>query len=190
LTPKPDPAGFKTDIRKTTCYPVVIAKTAKQDSKKPTFLVCKHYDLQPPDPLEHWTSPPFEPRRVGRNVHTRGISDNKGLHLAHINSVEAWLKTGNELPYNVNFLIEGEEDAGSKALCDFLPEYAKEPARKTLVVSDTGIPGMKHPALCDSPRGMAPVGIRLDGPDRDHSLRAPAAAAAGMRAAVPAYDSK
>ena len=160
-------AGLKSEIRKTTGYPVVLAKTPNQNPKKPTFLVYGHYDVQPPDPLDLWTSPPFEPRRVGRNVYARGISDNKGQHLAHINAVEAWLKTGNELPCNVNFLIEGEEEVGSKALYGFLPKNAKELACSALVVSDTEIPGMKHPALCYSLRGMAPLEIRLDGPDRD-----------------------
>ncbi|MFZ4777145.1 MAG: M20/M25/M40 family metallo-hydrolase, partial [Terrimicrobiaceae bacterium] len=160
-------AGLKAEIRKTSGYPVVIAKTPKHDPKKPTFMVYGHYDVQPPEPLDLWTSPPFEPRRVGRNVYARGISDNKGQHLAHINAVEAWLKTGNELPCNVNFLIEGEEEVGSKALYGFLPKHAKELACKALVVSDTEIPSMKHPALCYSLRGMAPIEIRLDGPDRD-----------------------
>ena len=160
-------AGLKADIRATSGYPVVIAKSPNQDPKKPTFLVYGHYDVQPPDPLELWTSPPFEPRRVGRNVYARGISDNKGQHLAHINAVEAWLKTGHELPCNVNFLIEGEEEVGSKALYGFLPKHAKELACKALVVSDTEIPSLKLPALCYSLRGMAPIEIRLDGPDRD-----------------------
>ena len=160
-------AGLKVEIRQTSGYPVVLAGTPKPDPKRPTFLVYGHYDVQPPDPLDLWTSPPFEPRRVGRNVYARGISDNKGQHLAHINAVEAWLKTGNELPCNVNFLIEGEEEVGSKALYDFLPKHAKELACRALVVSDTEIPGMKHPALCYSLRGLAPVEIRLDGPARD-----------------------
>ena len=160
-------AGLKAEIRKTSGYPVVLAKTPNPSLKKPTFMVYGHYDVQPADPLELWTSPPFEPRRVGRNVYARGISDNKGQHLAHINAVEAWLKTGNELPCNVNFLIEGEEEVGSKALYDFLPKNAKELACKALVVSDTEIPSMKLPELCYSLRGMAPIEIRLDGPDRD-----------------------
>ena len=160
-------AGLSAEIRKTSGYPVVLAKSPKQDPKKPTYLVYGHYDVQPPDPLELWTSPPFEPRRVGRNVYARGISDNKGQLLAHVNAVEAWLKTGNELPCNVNFLIEGEEEVGSKALYDFLAKNAKELACKALVVSDTEIPSMKHPALCYSLRGMAPIEIRLEGPDRD-----------------------
>jgi len=160
-------AGLEAGIRKTSGYPVVFAKTPKQNPKKPTFLVYGHYDVQPPDPLELWTSPPFEPRRVGRNVYARGISDNKGQHLAHINAVEAWLKTGHELPCNVKFLIEGEEEVGSKSLHGFLSKHAKELACKALVVSDTEIPSMKHPALCYSLRGMAPIEVRLDGPDRD-----------------------
>lgn len=160
-------AGLTAEIRKTSGYPVVIAKTPKHDPKKPTILVYGHYDVQPPDPLELWTSPAFEPRRVGRNVYARGISDNKGQHLAHINAVEAWLKTGNELPCNVTFLVEGEEEVGSKALYGFLPEHAQDLACRALVVSDTEIPSMKHPALCYSLRGLAPLEIRLDGPDRD-----------------------
>lgn len=160
-------AGLSADIRETAGYPVVIAKSPNQDPKKPTFLVYGHYDVQPPDPLELWTSPPFEPRREGRNVYARGISDNKGQHLAHINAIEAWLQTGQELPCNVNFLIEGEEEVGSKSLYGFLPKHARELACSALVVSDTEIPSMKHPALCCSLRGMAPLEIKLVGPDRD-----------------------
>jgi acetylornithine deacetylase/succinyl-diaminopimelate desuccinylase-like protein len=160
-------AGLPADLRQTDGHPVVIAKTPDQDPRKPTFLVYGHYDVQPPDPLDLWTSPPFEPRREGRNVYARGISDNKGQHLAHINAVEAWLQTGTELPCNVNFLIEGEEEVGSKSLYNFLPKHAKELACAALVVSDTEIPSLKHPALCYSLRGMAPLEIRVTGPDRD-----------------------
>ncbi len=160
-------AGLEAAIRKTSGYPVVFAKTPGHDPKKPTFLVYGHYDVQPPEPLKLWTSPPFEPRRVGRNVYARGISDNKGQHLAHINAVEAYLKTGNELPCNVKFLIEGEEEVGSKALYGFLPRHARELACRALVVSDTEMPGLKHPALCYSLRGVSSIEIRLDGPDRD-----------------------
>lgn len=160
-------AGLKADIYQTTGYPVAIARTPKTDPRKPTFMVYGHYDVQPPDPLDLWTSPPFEPRRKGRNVYARGISDNKGQHLAHINAVEAWLQTGNELPCNVTFFIEGEEEVGSKALYDFLPKHAKELACKAMIVSDNDVPSLKHPTLCYSLRGMAPLEIRLEGPNRD-----------------------
>jgi succinyl-diaminopimelate desuccinylase len=100
-------------------------------------------------------------------VYARGISDNKGQHLAHINAVEAWLKTGNDLPCNVTFFIEGEEEVGSKSLYDFLPKHAKDLACKAMIVSDNDIPSLKHPTLCYSLRGTQPFEIRLDGPDRD-----------------------
>lgn len=160
-------AGLEAEIRETTGNPVVFARTPDQDPSKPTFMVYGHYDVQPPEPLELWTSPAFEPRRVGRNVFARGISDNKGQHLAHINAVEAWLKTGHSLPCNLKFLIEGEEEVGSKALYDYLPAHTEELACLALVVSDTEIPSMKHPALCYSLRGLAPLEVRVDGPDRD-----------------------
>lgn len=160
-------AGLETRIHPTIGYPVVIARTPNLDPRKPTFLVYGHYDVQPAEPFELWTSPPFEPRRVGRNVYARGISDNKGQHLAHLNAVEAWLQSGTELPCNVTFLIEGEEEVGSKALYDFLPKHAKDLACVALVVSDNDIPGLKHPTLSYGLRGMAPLEIRVDGPDRD-----------------------
>lgn len=160
-------AGLTADIHPTSGYPVAIARTPKTDPNKPTFMVYGHYDVQPADPLELWTSPPFEPRRVGRNVYARGISDNKGQHLAHINAVEAWLKTGQELPCNVTFFIEGEEEVGSKSLYEFLPREAKNLACQALIVSDNDIPSLKHPTLCYSLRGTVPFEIRLDGPDRD-----------------------
>ncbi len=160
-------AGLETQIHPTSGYPVVIARTPNFDPRKPTFLVYGHYDVQPPEPFELWTAPPFEPRRKGRNIYARGISDNKGQHLAHLNAVEAWLQSGTELPCNITFLIEGEEEVGSKSLYEFLPKHAKDLACVALVVSDNDIPSLKHPTLSYALRGMAPLEIRVDGPDRD-----------------------
>ncbi len=160
-------AGLKAEIRSTDGHPIVLAWTPRQDPSKPTFMVYGHYDVQPPEPLGLWTSPPFEPRRAGRNAYARGISDNKGQHLAHINAVEAWLKSGQPLPCNIRFLIEGEEEVGSKSLFKFLPKHAKELACDALVVSDTELPSLRHPALCYSLRGLAPLEVRLRGPYRD-----------------------
>jgi succinyl-diaminopimelate desuccinylase len=144
-----------------------VARTPNTDPKKPTFLVYGHYDVQPPEPFELWTSPPFEPRREGRNVYARGISDNKGQHLAHINAIEAWLQSGQPLPCNITVLIEGEEEVGSKSLLKFLPQHAKELACDAVVISDNGIPSLKHPTLTYALRGIAAIEIRVDGPDRD-----------------------
>lgn len=160
-------AGLNVEIRKTDGYPLVLARTPENDTSKPTFMVYGHYDVQPPEPLDLWTSPPFEPRRDGRNVYARGISDNKGQHLAHINAVEAWLKTGHKLPCNVTFLIEGEEEIGSQSINEFLPKHAKELACSALIVSDTDIPSLKHPALTYSLRGVVPLEVKIVGPNRD-----------------------
>ncbi|MEN9733544.1 MAG: Succinyl-diaminopimelate desuccinylase [Verrucomicrobiota bacterium] len=160
-------AGLTVDIHETPTHPIVVARTPNTDPKKPTFLVYGHYDVQPPEPFELWTSPPFEPRREGRNVYARGISDNKGQHLAHINAIEAWLQSGQPLPCNITVLIEGEEEVGSKSLLKFLPQHAKELACDAVVISDNGIPSLKHPTLTYALRGIAAIEIRVDGPDRD-----------------------
>ncbi|MBN9688920.1 MAG: dipeptidase [Verrucomicrobia bacterium] len=160
-------AGLTVETYETSGNPVVVGKTPKHDPKKPTFLVYGHYDVQPPEPFELWTSPPFEPRREGRNVFARGISDNKGQHLAHLIAAEAWLQSGAELPCNLTFLIEGEEEVGSKALYDFLPKHAKALACDAVVISDNGIPSLKHPALTYALRGIAAIEVRVDGPNRD-----------------------
>lgn len=160
-------AGMTAEIRPTAGNPVVLARTPGWDPAKPVFIVYGHYDVQPPEPFHLWTSPPFEPRLEGRNLYARGASDNKGQHLAHINVVEAWLKTTGSVPCNLLFLIEGEEEIGSGALYDFLPKYAKELACSAVVISDTGIPSLRHPALTYALRGIAALEIRLDGPGRD-----------------------
>ena len=160
-------AGLETVVHETKTNPIVVAKTPAHDPKKPTFLVYGHYDVQPAEPFDLWTSPPFRPRREGRNVFARGISDNKGQHLAHLIAAEAWLKSGTPLPCNLTFLIEGEEEVGSKALYEFLPQHARELACDAVVISDNGIPSLKHPALTYALRGIAAFQIRLDGPSRD-----------------------
>ena len=83
-------------------------------------MVYGHYDVQPPEPFELWKSPPFEPRIEGRSLFARGASDNKGQNLAHLKAVEAYLKTGTELPCDLTFVIEGEEEVGSSSLAAFL----------------------------------------------------------------------
>jgi succinyl-diaminopimelate desuccinylase len=160
-------AGLQTVVHETKTNPIVVAKTPAHDPKKPTFLVYGHYDVQPAEPFDLWTSPPFQPRREGRNVYARGISDNKGQHLAHLIAAEAWLKSETPLPCNLTFLIEGEEEVGSKALYEFLPQHARELACDAVVISDNGIPSLKHPALTYALRGIAAFEIRLDGPSRD-----------------------
>jgi len=161
-------AGLEASLRPTAGNPVVIAKTPRTPGKaKPCYLVYGHYDVQPAEPFELWKTPAFEPRIEGRSLFARGSTDNKGQHMAHLVAVEAYLKTGTELPCDLTFVIEGEEEVGSKNLSTFLKANAKELACEAVVVSDTGMPGRKFPALTYSLRGIAAVEIILHGPSRD-----------------------
>jgi acetylornithine deacetylase/succinyl-diaminopimelate desuccinylase-like protein len=160
--------GLDARLCPTKGHPIVIAKTKRdQKARKPHYLVYGHYDVQPPEPLDLWTAPPFEPRRVGRNVFARGSTDNKGQNFAHLKAVEAYLKTGTPLPCDLTFVIEGEEEVGSKSLSDFLKQHRRELTCDAIVVSDTGMPAPSHPALTYGLRGIIAFEITLHGPARD-----------------------
>src|SRR5439155_11995064 len=113
--------GLETRVCQTDFHPIVVAKTPrKKNSRKPHYMVYGHYDVQPPEPFELWKSPPFEPRIAGRLMFGRGACDNKGQNLAHFKAIEGYLKTGTELPCDITFVIEGEEEVGSSSLATFL----------------------------------------------------------------------
>jgi acetylornithine deacetylase/succinyl-diaminopimelate desuccinylase-like protein len=117
--------------------------------------------------LELWKSPPFEPRVVGREIFARGSTDNKGQNFAHLKAVEAYLKTNTPLPCDLTFVIEGEEEVGSENLSQFLEKNRRELACEAVIISDTGMPSLKHPALTYSLRGIVAFEITLHGPARD-----------------------
>ncbi len=157
--------GLEAEVRPTAGHPVVVAKTKR--TGKPPYLVYGHYDVQPAEPFELWKSPPFEPRLEGRSLFARGACDNKGQNLAHFNAVEAYLKTNTELPCDLTFVIEGEEEVGSEHLEEFLRANRKELACRAVVISDTGMPSLRHPALTYALRGIVACEIILRGPSRD-----------------------
>src|SRR6185437_5459947 len=159
-------AGLQAELCATNCHPIVLAKTPRRPGKK-HFMVYGHYDVQPPEPFELWKTPPFEPHIAGRSLFARGASDNKGQNLAHLKAVEAYLKTGTELPCDLTFVIEGEEEVGSKHLAAFLQQHQEELQCDAVVVSDTGIPSPKHPALTYALRGIAAFELIMHGPSRD-----------------------
>jgi acetylornithine deacetylase/succinyl-diaminopimelate desuccinylase-like protein len=161
--------GLEAQLRPTEGHPIVLAKTPpKPDSaRRPRFLVYGHYDVQPPEPFELWKTPPFEPRIEGRSLFARGACDNKGQNLAHLKAIEAHLKTGTELPCDITFLIEGEEEVGSKSLAGFLRKHRGELVCDAVVISDTGMPTPKHPALTYALRGIAAFEVIIRGPSRD-----------------------
>src|SRR5438128_11941545 len=163
--------GLRTRLCPTEGNPVVIAQTPSHQSassrRRQHFVVYGHYDVQPAEPLELWKSPPFEPRIEGRSLFARGACDNKGQHFAHLKAVEAYLKTNTELPCDLTFVVEGEEEVGSKSLGPFLKKHQAELRCDAIVISDTGIPDLKHPALTYALRGICAMEVKVQGPSRD-----------------------
>ena len=115
--------GLETEVIETAGHPLVFAESPPVPGR-PVVLVYGHYDVQPPDPLDEWISPPFEPTRRDGNLYARGATDDKGQMLTHVKSVQAWMETAGQLPVQVKFLIEGEEEVGSEALNRFLDSAA------------------------------------------------------------------
>jgi len=160
--------GLETKLCPTEGNPIVVAKTPRHRSaNRPHFLVYGHYDVQPAEPFELWNSPPFEPRIDKGRVYARGAVDNKGQHLAHLNAVEAFLKTGTDLPCDLTFVIEGEEEVGSTSLGGFLKKNVKDLRCDGVVISDNGLPSLDLPALTYALRGIVAVEVVLHGPSRD-----------------------
>lgn len=159
---------MEAQLRPTAGHPVVLAKTPRaRGSRKPAYLVYGHYDVQPAEPFNLWKSDPFQPRIEGRSLYARGASDNKGQNLAHLNAVEAYLQTKTELPCDLTFVIEGEEEVGSKNLADFLTANRTKLACQAVVISDTGMPSLEFPALTYALRGIIAFEVTLHGPSRD-----------------------
>ncbi|MCB9034969.1 MAG: dipeptidase [Chitinophagales bacterium] len=155
----------------TKGYPVVYAEKII-DANLPTVLVYGHYDVQPPDPIDLWTSPPFEPVVKTTALHpqgaifARGACDDKGQVYMHVKALEIMLKN-NYTPCNIKVIIEGEEEVGSAHLEDFLIEYKQKLACDVILVSDTGIIDNNTPSICNGLRGLCYMEVELTGPNRD-----------------------
>jgi len=158
--------GLEAAVHSTPGSPVVVAATPRDPAKR-TVLIYGHYDVQPPDPLEGWTSPPFEPRIEESRIYARGAADNKGQILAHILGVAETLREKGSLPVNVIFLIEGEEEIGSPNLEEFLREHREELACDLVAISDTAMAPGNKPALTYALRGIAAMELVVRGPARD-----------------------
>ncbi len=160
--------GLEAELHPTKGNPILVARTPrKAGTKKPHYLVYGHYDVQPAEPFDLWKSPPFEPRIVGCSLFARGACDNKGQNFAHLKAVEAYLKTGTELPCDLTFVIEGEEEIGSKSLVPFIKAQKAALKCDNIVISDNGIPQKNLPALTYALRGITAVEVKLTGPTRD-----------------------
>ena len=148
-------------------HPIVYGDWLHADSPAPTVLIYGHYDVQPVDPLELWHSPPFEPSVRGEDLFARGASDDKGQLFAHVAAVEALLSTNGELPVNVKFLVEGEEEVGSRALTAYLPSETEKLAADVCLISDTHILAPDLPLIIYGLRGMWAGEIMVRGPSQD-----------------------
>lgn len=147
-------------------HPVVFAEKIV-DTKKPTVLIYGHYDVQPVDPIELWTTPPFEPDIRDGKIWARGATDDKGQLYTHLKSVEAFIKTNSELPVNLKFIIEGEEEIGSPSLPKVIQSNKNLLKCDAVVISDTSMYDEKTPSITYSLRGLAYFQIEITGPNRD-----------------------
>ena len=159
--------GFENvKILPTARHPVVYGESLKAGSDKPTVLIYGHYDVQPAEPLELWGTPPFEPTQHGENLYGRGASDMKGQVVASLKAVEAYAHTG-DLPINVKFIIEGEEEIGSPSLEKFLTENKDLLSCDFAINPDTGMIGADTPTITYGLRGLAYFELRVTGPEHD-----------------------
>src|SRR6266852_468092 len=160
-------AGFsKIEIVPTGLHPLVYAESLEAPGK-PTILFYGHYDVQPPEPLNLWTSPPFEPTVRNGNLFGRGTADDKGQVHIHLKALESLQKVNGKLPVNVKILIEGEEEVGSVSLWNYVQKNKEKLKADALIVSDTSMLGKGVPSITYGLRGLNYYQIELTGPERD-----------------------
>jgi len=161
-------AGFpEAEVMPTPGHPVVYAEWLAAGPQAPTVLIYGHYDVQPPDPLELWDTPPFEPTIVGDDIFCRGASDDKGQLYVHVKAVETFKETAGAPPVNVKCIFEGEEESGSSNLEPFIREHQELLAADVAVISDTHILGKGLPSIVYALRGLVYVEVEVTGPDHD-----------------------
>ncbi|MDA9968511.1 dipeptidase [Polaribacter sp.] len=159
------------ELCETPGYPIIYAEKII-DPNLPTVLVYGHYDVQPADPIELWTSPPFEPVIKKTEIHpegaifARGACDDKGQMYMHVKAIEYMISTGN-LPCNVKFMIEGEEEVGSESLSWFVPRNTEKLANDVILISDTGMIANDIPSITTGLRGLSYLEVEVTGPNRD-----------------------
>src|SRR6476469_4817199 len=160
-------AGLENvEIIPTAKHPLVYADWLHAPGK-PTVLCYGHYDVQPPDPLDLWVSPPFEPTIRDGNLYARGSADDKGQMYMHVKAVETLRAVNGTLPVNVKFLIEGEEEVGGESIAKYVAESAPKLKADVALVSDTALYAEGVPTLCIGLRGLVYMEVDATGPMRD-----------------------
>lgn len=162
--------GFAAEARPTGGHPIVVAQDDSAPAGAPHVLFYGHYDVQPVDPLELWSSPPFEPRFAegpnGRRLYARGASDDKGQVMTFLEACRAFKAEGG-LPVRVTILLEGEEESGGEHLPGFLTEFAEELKADVALVCDTDMWDAQTPSLCVSLRGLVGEEVKIKAASRD-----------------------
>src|SRR5437773_7973549 len=166
VSKKLEAIGLESKVVPTKGHPIVWARN-KHRSGRPTVLIYGHYDVQPPEPLELWVSPPFEPVLKDGYVFARGATDNKGQILSHIIGIQETLEKNGDLPVNVDLVVEGEEEVGSQHLPKFLTENRDALKCDVVLVSDTGMIAPGTPTLSYGLRGVAALELKVTGPKID-----------------------
>src|SRR5213075_1890051 len=158
--------GLESKVVPTAGHPIVWARNQHRPGRR-TVLIYGHYDVQPPDPLDLWDSPPFEPVLKNGYVFARGATDNKGQILSHILGVQEQIEASGDLPVNLHFVIEGEEEIGSANLGNFLSQNREVLKPEIVVVSDTGMISRGVPTMSYGLRGVAALELKITGPKMD-----------------------
>jgi acetylornithine deacetylase/succinyl-diaminopimelate desuccinylase-like protein len=159
--------GLGVSIHETPGHPIVLGEWRGAGAAAPTVLIYGHYDVQPAEPLELWTSPAFEPQIRDGRIYARGSVDDKAQLYLHVKALEAHLRANGRLPVNVIILAEGEEEVGSTNLMPFVERHADTLAADAVVISDSGMFGPGMPTIGASLRGLAYFEIRVHGPASD-----------------------
>ncbi|UCC51254.1 MAG: dipeptidase [Anaerolineaceae bacterium] len=168
LAQKMDEAGLEhCRVIETSGHPLVYGDWLHAESGAPTVLVYGHYDVQPAEPFELWETPPFDPVVRGAYLYARGASDDKGQVFIHVKAVQAYLKTHGQLPVNVKFIVEGEEESGGSSLGAFIPQNMALLSADVALVSDTAMVNPNQPAIVYGLRGMVYMLMDLTGPAHD-----------------------
>ena len=154
------------EIHDTPMHPIVYGESLKAPGK-PTLLIYGHYDVQPAEPLELWTSPAFEPTVRNGNLYGRGTADDKGQTHIHLKAIESLMRVYGRLPINVKVMIEGEEEVGSKSLEDFLAKNRKKLDADALVLSDTSMLAPGVPSITYGLRGLNYFQLEITGAAQD-----------------------
>ena len=158
--------GFTAEAVPTALHSVIVAKRGG-DPRWPHVIIYGHYDVQPPDPLKQWETPPFEPTIKGERIYGRGTADNKGPLMVHITAVARLLEKNPQLPLRITFVVEGEEEIGSKNFKTFLKEHKHRLNGDFIYMSDNGIMSPDQMVVTVGLRGMLALEIELTGPKSD-----------------------